>query len=190
MNITTAISISSNALQLIGHNAISSFDDQGAGATVAKAFYETSYKALLTTYPWNFAKKKKTLNRLTEEPLNEWKYQYQLPTDFLRVITSDTFTDWAIYGDKIYTNVDKMDLDYIYRVDESFIPPNFREALEFYLASKWAIPVTESATNAGVYADLADRALKKAKYVDGAGETGRSIKDVANLPYAVRRRRF
>lgn len=186
MNTTTAISIASNALQLIGDSPISSFQDQGAGATVAKAFYETSYVALLAIHPWKFAKRKISLNQLTEKPLNSYDYAYQLPTDYIKVITTYPVLDYDIYQDKIYTNANKLDLDYVARVDESFLPPLYREALEFYLASKWAIPVTENATNAGVYANFFKDAMKKAKVDDGYGATGKSIRDAAAAPFNIR----
>ena len=101
MTTTTSISIASNALLLLGHNQIISFSDAGAGGTVASAFYETSYVALLTLHPWSFAKKKKTLSKLTAQPINNFQYQYQLPTDCLRVLTVFPTTDYEIFEDKI-----------------------------------------------------------------------------------------
>lgn len=189
MTTTTSISIASNALLLLGHNQITSFEDAGAGGTVASAFYETSYVALLTLHPWTFAKKKKTLSKLTAKPLNNFQYQYQIPTDCLRVITVFPTTDYEIFEDKLYTDASSVDLDYIYRVPESFLPPLYRETLEFYLAAKWAIPVTENATNASVYESKFEVLLKKAKFNDSAAATSKSVRSVGTNPLRIRQAR-
>jgi len=186
MNTTAAISICSNALVLIGDNPISSFDEEGTGAKVANNFYETSLKAKLGEYTWNFATKQKKLTKLSETPLNKWDYMYQLPSDHIRTITVYPHSDYEILEDKIYSSTDDLELDYIYRVDESFFPPLFREMLELYLAAKWAIPVTENATNAATYLDFHMKALKKAKTVDSLEKPNRGSVDAAVLPLRMR----
>jgi len=189
MNTTAAISICSNALVLLGHDVISSFKDEGIGAKVANNFYETTLLSILGGYRWNFATKQAKLNLLTEEPLNKWKYSYQIPTDNVRVITVYPTGDYEMVGDKIYSDKKNLELDYIYRPDESFFPAIFREALELHLASKWAIPVTENATNAGVYFDMAEKLWKKAKNIDSKSDTSRGVTAAAAMPYMMRHNR-
>jgi len=186
MNATVAISICSNALVLLGHDAISSFSENGTGAKVADMFYESTLLSILGGYRWNFASKQTKLSMLTEKPLNRWQYSYQIPTDNVRVITVYPTGDYEIVGDKIYSNNKNLELDYIYRPDESFFPAIFREALELHLASKWAIPVTENATNAGVYFDMAEKLWRKAKNIDSKSDTSRGVSAAAALPYAMR----
>ena len=188
MNTTSAISICSNALVLLGHSSISSFDEEGTGAEVANNFYESVYKAKLAEYPWNFATKQIVLSRLTKVPLNRWKYMYQLPTDHIRILTTYPHSNYEILEDKIYSDNDCLELDYIYRVDESFLTPLFRESLELYLAAKWAIPVTENATNAGIYLDMHLKTLKKAKAVDSLEKPNKSIRAIATIPQSLRTR--
>lgn len=166
MNTSTAIEICSRALILLGHNPISSFDEAGAGATVANAMYESSLNSLLQSHRWNFTKKKASLNRLVAAPLNEYSYQYQLPTDYLNIIKVSDNSDYEIYQDKIYSDQTSLDIDYVFRPDETQFPPLFTETLEFYLASKFAIPVTDSKTNAEVYLGFYNQQIKKAKAVD------------------------
>jgi hypothetical protein len=55
---------------MIGANSISSFDDPGAGAAIAKALYEPLLTAMLTRDYWRFAIKKQKLNLLSQTPLN------------------------------------------------------------------------------------------------------------------------
>ena len=78
---TSAIQISSNALILLGHPPISSFEEPGAGAQGASNLYEQSYLNMLTVHRWRFATKKAQLSRLTEAPMNGYSYQFQLPSD-------------------------------------------------------------------------------------------------------------
>jgi len=186
MNTTVAISICSNALVLLGHDVISSFSDDGIGAKVANSFYETTLLAILGGYKWNFATKQVKLNLLTEKPLNRWQYMFQLPTDNIRVITVHRVSDYEIVGDKIYSDSKELDIDYMHRPDESFFPPLFREAFEFHLASKWAIPVTENATNADLYYGIAEKAFRKVKNIDSKEDTMRGVSAAAALPYAMR----
>jgi hypothetical protein len=64
-------------------------------------------------YPWSFSFKKVQLARTINTPVNEWKYEYQLPSDRIgpprAAFNSDQagarpFTSWEIYGDKLLTN--------------------------------------------------------------------------------------
>ena len=59
---TSAIQISSNALILLGHPPIASFEEPGAGAQAASNLYEQSYLNLLTIHRWRFATKKAQLS--------------------------------------------------------------------------------------------------------------------------------
>jgi len=186
MNTATAISICSNALVLLGHDTISSFEEEGIGAKVASNFYETVYKAKLVDYEWDFASRKVLLTKLSDTPLNTWKFAYQLPSNHLRTITTYPHSDYEQFEDKIYSNTDNLQLDYIYRVDESFLPPAYREALELYLAAKWAIPVTENATNAGIYLDMHKAQLRKAKSIDSMSKPNKGARDVASLAVSMR----
>ena len=190
MNTAVAIHIASNALILIGHNPISDFNEDGAGARVAKNFYEPTVRALLQSYPWKFAKKKARLNRLVAKPLNSWEYQFEIPTDHIKTLTVNDHVDYEIFQDKIYCNDKDIDLDYIYRVDETYFTPMFREYVELYLAAKWAVPVTENAATMTNFMTMADNMRTKAKYDDAQSQTGSSVWQASALPVFVRRSRM
>lgn len=188
MNTAVAIKIASNALKLLGHSSIASFTDEGIGAEVANDFYESSYRAKLGEYDWNFATKQIKLSKLSDVPLNRWKYMYQLPTDHIRTITTYPHSDYDILEDKIYSDTDNLELDYIYRVDEAYLPPLFRESFELYLAAKWAIPVTENSTNATLYFGQAKMVYKKAKAVDALEKPNKGVRAAAAIPLNLRTR--
>lgn len=165
-NTVTKIEICSRALILLGHSPIASFIEPGAGAQVSSAFYESTLNALINSHRWNFTKKKTALNRLVGVPLNTWNYQYQLPTDYLTMIKTADDSDYEIQQDKLLSNQTSLEIDYIFRPEETQFPPLFTETLEYLLAAKFAIPVTDSKTNAEVYIGFYNQQIKKAKAVD------------------------
>ena len=70
------IDMSSNALLLIGDNAISSFTEPGFGAKVASNLYPDTYAAILASHPWSFALKEQELNKLAQEPDDLTNFQF------------------------------------------------------------------------------------------------------------------
>ena len=136
------IDIASNALVLLGHTPISSFTEPGAGALVAANLYEGIVINALSEHYWRFATKKQKLNQLVEKPLNQYEFAYQVPTDMIIAITVRPFSDYQIFGDLLFSNINDIDLDYVARVNETEMPPYFTKLLEYWCASDFAISVT------------------------------------------------
>jgi len=160
------IDIASNALQMIGAGSINSFDEPGAGAAVAKALYEPLLEAMLTETYWRFAIKKQKLNLLSQSPLNEWKYAYQLPTDNLKVERVYNVKRYQVFRDLIYTDILDIDIDYVYRVETSLLPAYFVHALTYKLASEFALSVTDNNTKNQTYEAKYREAMGKAFAAD------------------------
>jgi len=173
----TDIEICSNALTMIGHGAIASFTDGGAGANTAAALYETTYESLLSQHRWRFATAKVTLNQLTSSPLNEWSYAYQLPANYISGFGVHPRVDYEIYEDKLLTNANNIDLDYVFKPDESKMPAHFQRLLEFNLASIFAIPVTDNSSKAGEYHSMYEDQLRRARYTDSQARPADAIVD-------------
>ncbi len=177
MNVASAIKINSNALILLGHSPIATFDDPGSGAQVAANLYETTVRSMLSDHRWRFATKKVELAKLTASPDNEFTYQYQLPTDLIMLIKLQETGNYEIYGDKVYSNRSTCNIDYIYRIDETFFTPSFTKALEFFLAAQYAIPVTGNSTRMQEYTSLYEAQLRRAKHTDSAERPNVGIVD-------------
>lgn len=169
---TSAISISSNALILLGHPPISSFDEPGAGAQAASNLYEQSYLNMLEIHRWRFATKKAQLARLTAAPLNGFTYQFQLPNDLLYLIRKDSGFNYEIYGDRLYSNNATEEIDYIFRVNEDNLPAYFIKTFEFFMAMQLAIPVVGNSTRAAEYNSMYEMQLKRAKFADSTQRPG------------------
>jgi len=162
----TDIDIASNALQMIGAGSINSFDDSGAGAAVAKALYEDLLTALLTDTYWRFAMKKQSLNQLSQSPLNEFKYAYQIPTDNLKIERIYPRIFYKIYRDLIYTDASSIEIDYAFRPDTTLLPSYFVLAFTYKLASEFSLAVTDNEQKNALYEGKFRDALAKAFSAD------------------------
>jgi hypothetical protein len=171
------VQLSSNALILLGDSPISSFTEEGAGAVTASNLYESSYLSILSSHRWNFATKKATLAKLTALPKNEYKYQFQMPTDMVLLITTYPTSRYRILGDKLYSDSSTVEIDYIYRITEDKFPAYFIKAFEFYLASQFAIPITEDLNKADIMQRFYERESRKARYADSQSQPAVPIQD-------------
>ena len=162
---TSAISLASNGLLLLGHETIASFDEGTAGATIAANLYETSYLSTLTIHRWRFATKKARLARLVETPINEYNYAFQLPSDCIYLIKADVY-DYEIYENKLYCNNQDVYIDYLFRVNEDNLPPYFAKMFEFFLAAQFALSLTGDMEKGNYFSRMYLNELKRAKFAD------------------------
>jgi hypothetical protein len=169
--VASDIDIASNALLLIGDSPISSFSEEGAGATVAAALYPDTYDKLLSEHPWSFAFKEQQLNRLSEapDPLTNFNNAFQLPTDLIRLWAILPHSNYVIVGSLLYSNQEELLARYIFRPPETSLPPHFVKFFEYALASDFAISVTEDIQKAQYYAAKSQVAGAKARSVDSQG---------------------
>ena len=167
----TSIEICSNALNLIGHGSIASFTDGGAGANIADALYETTYKDLLSQHRWRWASAKVGLS------VNTWSYAYQLPANYIIATSIYPSMDYEIYEDKLYTNSQTVDLDYVYHAPEAEMPAYFQRVLEFMLASVFAIAITDNSSKAEEYRRMFDYNLRRARFTDSQARPTKAIVD-------------
>lgn len=163
----SAIDICSSALVLIGTNPINSFTEPGAGARVASQLYESTLLRYLTDYYWGFATKKQSLNKLSQEPLNQYKYAYQKPSDLLAVITvRPVQTPYSVVGDFIYSDQSSLDIDYLFRPDDTEMPAYFTKALEYKLAADFALAITNNNSLNQTYEAKAQNEFAHARSID------------------------
>lgn len=171
----TDISMSSNALLLIGHETINSFTDAGAGARAAANLYETVYEDAITSYPWRFAIGKVTLSKLAAEPLNEWKNAFQLPGDLLLTYRTYPRSPFEIYENKLYSDQETIEIDYWFKPEETTLPPYFVKYMQYALASEFAISVTDNRTLADTSNASANQQRLVAMNRDSQGRTNNAI---------------
>jgi hypothetical protein len=172
------VDIISNASLLVGHTSISSLDpDQGAAATVGAAIFDTTVEYMLSITYWRFSIKQQQLNRLTATPLNNWQFAFQLPTDLITLYRVEPRSTYQIFGDLLYTNVDTLAADYSFKPAAEELPIYFVQALQYKLASDFAISITNDTQKSALYETKYDREVKIAMGADAKNHPPVSIQD-------------
>jgi hypothetical protein len=154
----TKLSICSDALILLGATPLSSFSDGTDAAQICDRLYDDLKDSIVASYPWSWSFKKVQLARLTEEPVNEWKYFYQLPGDRLsgvRAVFNSSATGiapiqrgWELLGDKLMSSQEQIWIDYQFSPGESALPTYFVQLLKYAMAAEIAETVTDQLTKA------------------------------------------
>jgi len=175
------VDVSSRALILIGAEPITSFDDGNNEALVASNMYEDVARASLVNTRWRFATNQAVLNKLSDAPTGRYDSAYQIPSDSL-MVHSVTVNDYPIlyqsYGNKIFCDADSSDeliLDYTFRVDEEFWPSYFVLAVEYALASVFALALARDATLSQLMEEKGLMAMAKARGLDSQQQTNRTL---------------
>jgi hypothetical protein len=137
------VSNANRALALIGANKITSLDD---GTTEAKAInnmYADSLKSILSECCWNFAKKRKKLNLVTDTPAWGKGNYFQIPADCVRIFGATS--DYDIEGNYLLTNDKEVGILYTTsEVDDNLFSPAFRDAFCCRLAYDVSYDLTNS----------------------------------------------
>ncbi len=170
------IALCSRALLKLGADGIASFDEGTAEAEVSANLYPSIRDALLSSHPWTFATGQAALAKLAAEPLADFANAFQLPSDFLRALSAGTGPrgrgiDYRIAERRLHSDVESVNLSYIFRPDESTFPPFFDQAVIARLAAEFCLPLTESTSRAEVLFKLAKDEFSRAKTIDSQQET-------------------
>lgn len=138
------IGLISKALILCGETPLVGLSDDRYGATVGAGLFEMLYEAELQSNRWRFSMKKGSLSRLVDEPLNEYQYVYQLPTDMLLLVGMTYPQDYEIYGSHLYTNATSVEIEYQFKPEVDAIPAYFALLMTYVLAKDMISPITEN----------------------------------------------
>ena len=191
----TDIRICSDALLMLGAKAISSFNEGTSASNTCDRLYPGIKYSTLQSYPWSFSFKKVQLAQTVNTPVNQYRYEYQLPSDRLGAIRraynstaigSGTFTDWVIQGDKLLTNETTIVIDYQYAPTESEMPSYFVQLLKYMMTWHLADPITDQVSKTQYWQQVAVGApsennrggyFRTAMVVDGQGNTTQAFED-------------
>lgn len=191
----SALSICSDALLLLGAEPISSFTEGTDEASTCDSLYPNIRDQALSIYPWSFAFKKVQLARLTSTPTNEYKYEYQLPSDRISApravynsasVGANVITSYKIMGSKLLTNEELIYVDYLYSVTESEMPVWFVQLLKYIMAWHLSVPITDQVDKAQYWQSVAIGSpgengrggyMRTAMNIDGQNQPVNGIKD-------------
>ncbi|MFC3126817.1 hypothetical protein ACFOD4_17265 [Pseudoroseomonas globiformis] len=178
----SALVLCSRALLKIGAQPIASLDEGTAEAEVAAHLYPSARDALISAHPWSFATGQMDLPRLLATPRADYAHAFQLPADFLRVLSAGSGgrgrgVDYRLHENRLHSNASRVTLTYLFRPAESALPPFFASALVAKLAAEFCIPLTESTSRAEMMQRLAETEFRHARLVDSQQDTPRGLDD-------------
>ncbi|MDR3228434.1 MAG: hypothetical protein LBT53_03350 [Puniceicoccales bacterium] len=131
---TTTTDIANHALSLVSEKRLVSMDSPGELAAVVKLHLASSVREVLSNFPWRCARRRATLARLATPPAFGWRHQYQLPADFLRVVSingslcgSENRTIFEVEGTVLLTNADNCQIVYVYDILQGGLDSNIGE---------------------------------------------------------------
>lgn len=141
------VEICNIALMLVGAETILGLDDGSSEAEACSLHYESCRDMALQAADWTFARKRVELARLSATPDFGYSYQYQLPSDYLKLIRLNEDTlgklDYTIEDYVLLTAEKTVKLVYIFRQEDTTrYSPYFVEALAELLASRIAYKLT------------------------------------------------
>lgn len=177
----SALVLCSRALLKIGAQPVASLDEGTAEAEVAANLYPALRDALLAAHPWSFATGQMVLPRLADVPVADYAHAFQLPADFLRVLSAGQGVgrgiDYRIHESRLHADAPQVTLTYLFRPEEAEFPPHFAAALVARLAAEFCVPLTESTSRAEMLHRLAETEFRRARLIDSQQATVRAIED-------------
>tara|TARA_R100001086_G_C11827911_1_gene255861 strand:+ start:140 stop:724 length:585 start_codon:yes stop_codon:yes gene_type:complete len=177
----TDIDIATAALILIGAAPITSFTETSTEALVASNIYEDVIRSALCASRWRFAANQQELNRLSDAPTGRFDLAYQLPSDLLMLhalTVNNNIIEYNVYGNLAFTNgsiTDKVIADYSIRVGEEKFPSYFILAVEYALASAFAVSIARDDGLASVLESKAQQLMQQARTLDSQQQTTRKL---------------
>ena len=178
----SSIDIINLALSKLGAERITSLTDGTQEAITANLFYNPIRKELLSQHNWSFARKRASLAALVDAPAYGFKYQYELPSDFLSLISITEYfpphnydtirnnnnSDYSIEEGRILTD-NEAPLKMLYTfdvVDTEKFSPSFAIYLSTSLAMHMCEQITQSNTKKQILLQEMDKKRREAVNFD------------------------
>lgn len=146
MSADSEVAVCNRGLQKIGERQIMSLDDKSQQATECKRLYSILRDRIQGEYAWNFCKTRASLPALADAPAFGFSKQFNLPTDFLRLLDVRTSSKWSLEGGKILTDSGSpLEIIYVARVtDTTKFSPEFTEVFASLIAVELVEIFTQS----------------------------------------------
>jgi hypothetical protein len=182
---TSTVDIANYALNSLGANNISSFDENSKPARLINQRYDSVRDSVFRAHPWNCLIRRIELAQETDTPAFGYAYQYALPTNpyCLRVLEfsngtlsypqDNMFSNtggpvFVIEGRKLLSDEGTVKIKYVARVTD---PQEYDASLIDVLAAALAFEISYAITGSNsvkqmMAAEYSDK-LKQATFVDG-----------------------
>ena len=155
------------ALVQIGEQPITALTDDTPRAKAANVIYADLRDTVLSAFPWLGATKRVRLAQLTSTPLFGFTKEYQLPSDYLRLLRVDGNPDFRIEGRKIVSDDSTIQILYIYQISDIVeMSTLFRQSLAARLACDLASNLRDEERMATTMWELYRLKIAEAKFVE------------------------
>lgn len=168
---TSAVSICSTALILLGDKPISDFTENNDRTRIVANIYAAKRDKVLRLNDWKCATKRVILSPDETAPGFEWGYRFALPADWLRTLSVGPSTgeqdDFEQEGRFLLMNTNVCYLRYIFRSeDESNWDALLIDAMTQVMVAALTYPITKSTTKQQTEEEIVRDVLRTARAVD------------------------
>tara|TARA_R110000803_G_scaffold156082_2_gene220634 strand:- start:691 stop:1269 length:579 start_codon:yes stop_codon:yes gene_type:complete len=168
----STVDICNSALNMLGGATIISLTENSKNGRLCNQRYEPVRDAIFRSHPWNCLIKRIDLAANTETPNFQWKFQFTLPSDCLRVLRTENSNfsneeQYRIEGRNLLTNQSTIKIQYVAKItDTTKYDTLLIETISARLAAELCYPITQSATLMDRMFALYDAKLKEARFAD------------------------
>jgi len=168
----STVDICNSALNMLGGATIISLTENSKNGRLCNQRYEPVRDAIFRSHPWNCLIKRTDLAANTETPNFQWKFQYTLPADCIRVLRTENSNlsneeQYRIEGRNLLTNQSTIKIQYVAKItDTTKYDTLLIETISARLAAELCYPITQSSTLMDRMFALYDAKLKEARFAD------------------------
>ena len=168
----SAVEICNLALSYIGDSSISALSDSNDRARACNIHYEVQRDATLRAHPWNFAIKREALAQDSGWSDDEWTYAYELPSDYLRMLSPveeyPGEIEYAIENNLVLCNDDTLTIKYIAQItDTGYFDSIFVDVLAQRLAASLAMALSKQKKLVDMMWQAYNQKLNEARQING-----------------------
>lgn len=141
--------ICNTALARIGQDPITALTENTDAAKRCNILFDEVSDLVMASGEWTTLIAQQQLAKLTVNPIHDFDFQYQLPTDLIKLIAINNNdphdTPYRREGDKLLVNFGTLAITYIKReANTQLWGPHLTTAVSLKLASELALPLTNS----------------------------------------------
>jgi hypothetical protein len=163
----TKLDIINLAFNVLNKSSVNSLSEAGEFADSAARAYDLLLPAELSAQSWRFATRTQQLSVMVSPPtLVLWKYQLQLPSDYLSAVRIYPNVNFQIFEDKLFSNSKSIRLEYRFVPDATRLPSYFVHFFTLKLAAWFADAVAQDDGLSNKLEQKANMELQKALFTD------------------------
>lgn len=170
------IQIINVAIGRIGGQEIQSTSPNSAEQKLAEIFWDVARQDCLRAHPWNFALKDAQLHQIDGYVGYQFKYAYQLPSDFVRLMQVYGNPTYKVQGRRVLSDEQICKIKYVADIqDPTQWDASFTDVMAQRLAADMARSLTESQSTADSVYTIYQQKLKAARYLDSTEDVQDAI---------------